>query len=159
MTTAILCIGKLKESYWKAATDEYAKRLRRFGALEIIECPDLPEPKKPSKADIERILRQEGLSILSQIKPRDHVIALCVGGKAMDSISFSLHIQTLEESGVARAVFVIGGSNGLSPEILQRAQEYLSFSAMTFPHQLARVMLLEQIYRARKVLANETYHK
>ncbi len=159
MTIALVCVGKLHELYWKKAADEYTKRLRRFGVLEIIECPDLAEPKKPSGAEISKILRQECHSIHSQIKPRDYVIALCIGGKAMDSIAFSKRVSALEGSGVPRTVFVIGGSNGLSPEVLQRAREFLSFSPMTFPHQLARVMLLEQIYRARKLLANETYHK
>ncbi len=159
MTTAILCVGKLREAHWRGAADEYAKRLRRFGALEVIECADLSEPKNASPADIARIIRQEGASLLAQIRPRDHVVALCIGGKAIDSPAFARRLQSIEDGGAPRAVFVIGGSNGLSPDVLARAQETLSFSPMTFPHQLARVLLLEQLYRARKILAGEAYHK
>lgn len=159
MTTVILCVGKLKEAYWRDAVAEYAKRLQRFGAFSIIELADLPEPKNASAADIQKIIAQEGEAMLAQLKPRDYVVALCIDGKQRDSLAFADDIARIESSGAARAVFLIGGSNGLSPAVISRANAKLSFSPMTFPHQLARVMLLEQLYRARKILANETYHK
>lgn len=159
MTTVILCVGKLKEAYWRDAVAEYAKRLQRFGAFSIIELADLPEPKNASAADIQKIVAQEGEAMLAQLRPRDYVVALCIDGKQRDSLAFADDIARIESSGAARAVFLIGGSNGLSPAVIGRANAKLSFSPMTFPHQLARVMLLEQLYRARKILANETYHK
>lgn len=159
MSCAIVCVGKLREAYWRDAVAEYAKRLKRYGGLDIIECADLPEPKNASPADIRKVMDVEGASLLSQIKPRDHVIALCIDGRSYTSPKLAERIAAIEVDGAARIVFVIGGSNGLSDAVIQRANEKLSFSPMTFPHQLARVMLLEQIYRARKILANETYHK
>lgn len=159
MTTVILCVGKLKEAYWRDAVAEYAKRLQRFGLFSIIELADLPEPKNASAADIQKIIAQEGEAMLAQLKPRDYVVALCIDGKQRDSLAFADDIARIESSGAARAVFLIGGSNGLSPAVISRANAKISFSPMTFPHQLARVMLLEQLYRARKILANETYHK
>ncbi len=159
MTTVILCVGKLKEAYWRDAVAEYAKRLQRFGTFSIIELADLPEPKNASAADIQKIIAQEGEAMLAQLKPRDYVVALCIDGKQHDSLTFADDIARIESSGAARAVFLIGGSNGLSPAVISRANAKFSFSPMTFPHQLARVMLLEQLYRARKILANETYHK
>lgn len=159
MTTVILCVGKLKEAYWRDAVAEYAKRLQRFGPFSIIELADLPEPKNASAADIQKIIAQEGEAMLAQLKPRDYVVALCIDGKQRDSLAFADDIARIESSGAARVVFLIGGSNGLSPAVTGRANAKLSFSPMTFPHQLARVMLLEQLYRARKILANETYHK
>lgn len=159
MSLAIVCVGKLREAYFRDAAEEYAKRLRRFGALDIIECPDLAEPKNASPADIARIIEVEGASILSHLRPRDHVTALCIGGKQRTSPGLAEFLRAVEDGGVGRAVFVIGGSNGLSPAVLARANDTLSFSPMTFPHQLARVMLLEQLYRSRKILAGEAYHK
>lgn len=159
MTTVILCVGKLKEAYWRDAVAEYAKRLQRFGPFSIIELADLPEPKNASAADIQKIIAQEGEAMLAQLKPRDYVVALCIDGKQRDSLAFADDIARIESSGAARAVFLIGGSNGLSQAVISRANAKFSFSPMTFPHQLARVMLLEQLYRARKILANETYHK
>lgn len=159
MTTVILCVGKLKEAYWRDAVAEYAKRLQRFGPFSIVELADLPEPKNASAADIQKIVAQEGEAMLAQLRPRDYVVALCIDGKQRDSLAFADDIARIESSGAARAVFLIGGSNGLSSAVIGRANAKLSFSPMTFPHQLARVMLLEQLYRARKILANETYHK
>jgi len=159
MKMAILCIGRLREAFYRDAAAEYSKRLQRFGGLSIAECADLPEPKNASGADIERIVRLEGVSLLERILPRDHVVALTIGGKRMDSPSFAGRLSSIAQGGAPRVAFIIGGSNGLSPEVLGRANETLSFSAMTFPHQLARIMLLEQLYRANKILANEVYHK
>lgn len=159
MTTVILCVGKLKEAYWRDAAAEYAKRLRRFGPFSVVELPDLPEPKNASEADIQKLVAQEGEAMLAQLKPRDTVVALCIDGKQRDSVQFADDLSRIEASGAARVVYAIGGSNGLSPAFVRRANARFSFSPMTFPHQLARVMLLEQLYRARKILSNETYHK
>ena len=159
MKTAIVCVGRLGEAFFRDAAAEYTKRLRRFGGCDVIECDDLKEPKNASRADIDRIVRLEGVSILEKISPRDYVIGLTVEGKRMDSPSLAGLISSIAQRGAARAVFVIGGSNGVSGDVLRRADGTLSFSPMTFPHQLARIMLLEQLYRAHKILANENYHK
>ncbi len=158
MKPLIVCVGKLREAYWRDAASEYVKRLARFGGVDIAECADLPEPKNASESDIRRVLDAEGTSILAQVGPRDHVIALCVDGKMIDSPALADRLRQIED-GAKRPVFIIGGSNGLSQAVIRRADERISFSPMTFPHQLARVVLLEQLYRARKIVAGETYHK
>ena len=158
MNSALICVGRLKERYWREAAAEYEKRLTRFGRFETIELPDLPEPANSSPA-IERQIRQkEGEAILAKIREDDVVIALCIEGKQLDSVQLSQKLGELSVSG-RRVVFVIGGSLGLSEAVVSRAQMKLSFSPMTFPHQLARVMLLEQTYRAMKIAAGERYHK
>ena len=158
MNSALICVGRLKERYWREAAAEYEKRLTRFGRFETIELPDLPEPVNSSPA-IERQIRQkEGEAILAKIHEDDVVIALCIEGKQLDSVQLSQKLGELSASG-RRVVFVIGGSLGLSEAVVSRAQMKLSFSPMTFPHQLARVMLLEQVYRAMKIGAGERYHK
>ena len=158
MNSALICVGRLKERYWREAAAEYEKRLTRFGRFETIGLPDLPEPVNSSPA-IERQIRQkEGEAILAKIREDDVVIALCIEGKQLDSVQLSQKLGELSASG-RRVVFVIGGSLGLSEAVVSRAQMKLSFSPMTFPHQLARVMLLEQTYRAMKIAAGERYHK
>ena len=158
MNIALICMGRLKERYWREAAAEYEKRLSRFGRFETIELPDLPEPSNSSPA-IERQIRQkEGEAILARIREDDVVIALCIEGKQLDSVQLSRKLEELSGTG-RRVVFVIGGSLGLSEAVVARAQLKLSFSPMTFPHQLARVMLLEQTYRAMKIAAGERYHK
>ena len=158
MNSALICVGRLKERYWREAAAEYEKRLTRFGRFETIELPDLPESANSSPA-IERQIRQkEGEAILAKIREDDVVIALCIEGKQLDSVQLSQKLGELSASG-RRVVFVIGGSLGLSEAVVSRAQMKLSFSPMTFPHQLARVMLLEQTYRAMKIAAGERYHK
>lgn len=159
MAIMILCIGKLRESYWRDACNEYLKRLSRFVSIASHECASLPEPKNASPASIQKILDVEGEALLDQLKQHDYVIALCIEGKALSSEAFADKLRKLEDNGASRIVFVIGSSNGLSKAVLQRANEMLSFSPMTFPHQMARVILLEQLYRAKKMLAGETYHK
>ncbi len=158
MTSAIVCVGRLREKFYAAAADEYLKRLSRYGRIEIVELPDLPEPANASDADRAQVMEKEGQSILSRLKPTDHVIALCIDGPQWSSEAFAGRMSDLEMRG-KRAVFVIGGSLGLSPEVIRRADEKLSLSKMTFPHQLARVLLLEQLYRACKINAGEKYHK
>ncbi|MCI7702955.1 MAG: 23S rRNA (pseudouridine(1915)-N(3))-methyltransferase RlmH [Clostridiales bacterium] len=158
MNMALVCMGRLKEKYWRDAATEYEKRLSRFGKWETIELPDLPEPANSSPAIEEQIKKKEGEAILARIRDGDIVVCLCIDGRQMDSVQLSGKLTELINTG-RRVVFVIGGSLGLSPEVVRRAQLRLSFSPMTFPHQLARIMLLEQTYRALKIAAGERYHK
>ena len=158
MNAAIVCVGKLREKYYAAAAEEYGKRISRFGKLDVIELPDLPEPANASPADQRKVMEKEGESILSRIRPGDHVIALCIDAPQYDSVAFAAHLAENEMRG-SRQVFVIGGSLGLSPAVITRADEKISLSRMTLPHQLARVVLLEQLYRACKINAGEKYHK
>lgn len=158
MNMALICMGKLKEKYWRDAAAEYEKRLSRFGKWETIELPDLPEPVHSSPAIEEQIRKKEGEAILSKIREGDVVVCLCIDGRQLNSVQLSKKLTELIDTG-RRVVFVIGGSLGLSLEVVARAQMKLSFSPMTFPHQLARIMLLEQTYRALKIAAGERYHK
>ena len=158
MNMALVCMGRLKEKYWRDAAAEYEKRLSRFGKWETIELPDLPEPANSSPAIEEQIKKKEGEAILARIRDGDIVVCLCIDGRQMDSVQLSAKLTELIDTG-RRVVFVIGGSLGLSEAVVARAQLKLSFSPMTFPHQLARVMLLEQTYRAMKIAAGERYHK
>ena len=155
---ALICMGRLKEKYWRDAANEYEKRLSRFGKFEEIELPDLPEPANSSPAVEAQICEKEGKAILQKVREDDIVIALCIGGRQLDSVQLSEKLMQLGDTG-RRVVFIIGGSLGLSPQVVARANFKLSFSLMTFPHQLARVMLLEQTYRAMKIAAGEKYHK
>ena len=160
MSAVILCVGRLKEKACRQLADEYLKRLGRYGKYEETEVPDLPEPAGgPSAALEEQVKTREGEAILAKIRPGDRVIALTITGKARTSEELAKHLEELKTAGVSRFVFVIGGSLGLGKNVLARADEELSMSAMTFPHQLARIMLLEQIYRAEKISAGERYHK
>ena len=158
MSTVILCVGKMKEKPYREMADEYLKRLSRFGKFEEIEVPDLPENTGSSALE-EPVKAREGEVLLSRIRTGDRVIALTIPGKKTDSLGLARHLQELRVSGVSRIVFVIGGSLGLGNNLLARADEEMSMSPMTFPHQLARVMLLEQLYRAEKIIAGERYHK
>ena len=155
---ALVCMGRLKEKYWRDAAAEYEKRLTRFGRWETIELPDLPEPANSSPAIEEQIKKKEGEAILARIREGDLVVCLCIDGQQMDSVRLSRRLTELSDTG-RRVVFVIGGSLGLADAVVARAQLRLSFSPMTFPHQLARVLLLEQTYRAMKIAAGERYHK
>lgn len=159
MSTAILCVGKMKEKPYRQMADEYLKRLSRYGKYEEIEIPDLPEPAVTSEALEEQIKSKEGEAILAKIKPGDRVIAMTIGGEKRSSEELAKHLAELRVGGISNMVFVIGGSLGLGKNVLERADEELSMSPMTFPHQLARVMLLEQLYRAEKIIAGERYHK
>ena len=159
MSMTVIAVGKMKEKPYRAMADEYLKRLSRFGKMEEIELNDLPEPVNSSPAIEKQIKDKEGEMILAKIRPGDYVIAMTIPGKQWDSPGLSEHIDTLMERGNSSIVFVIGGSLGLSDEVVRRAQLKLSFSPMTFPHQLARIMLLEQTYRALKIAAGERYHK
>lgn len=158
MSMALICMGRLKEKYWRDAAAEYEKRLTRYTKFETIELPDLPEPQNSSPAIEAQIKEKEGAAILAKIRPDDTVIALCIDGKQLDSVQLSKKLSQIQDGG-KRIVFVIGGSLGLSDAVVARANVKLSFSPMTFPHQLARIMLLEQVYRACKIAAGERYHK
>ena len=158
MTVRILCVGKLKEAYFEDACAEFQKRLGRFCTLEIIELPDekAPESLHPAEEDIVR--DKEGKRILKAIGAKDFVVALAIDGKQMRSEEFAAFLEE-KETEARPLTFLIGGSLGLSPEVYARANAKLSFSKMTFPHRIARLLLLEQIYRGFKILRNEAYHK
>lgn len=159
MSFTLISVGKMKEKPYRQMADEYLKRLGRYGKMEEIELPDLPEPANSSPAIEAQIKAKEGESILARIKPSDYVIAMTIPGKQWDSPGLSRHLDDLMNRGASSIVFVIGGSLGLSDQVIARADEEISMSKMTFPHQLARVMLLEQLYRAMKIRAGERYHK
>lgn len=159
MSVAVLGVGRLRERFYREAADEYIKRLGRYLSLEEVEIPDRPEPRRPSEALEKRVVEEEGAGLLARIRPGDYVIALCIEGRACGSEHFAQKLEAHKLDGTSRVVFVIGGSLGLSRAVRERAQERFSFSPMTFPHQLARVMLLEQLYRACKLNAGERYHK
>ena len=155
----VLCVGKLKEAYWRDAVAEYAKRLSAFCRFAVVEVDEERLPDAPSAAQIAHTLEEEGKRLLSRI-PRDALtVALCIEGKTVSSEMLSARLSSWALDGKSHIVFVIGGSFGLSDEVKNAAALRLSMSPMTFPHQLARVMLLEQIYRAFKINRNETYHK
>jgi len=158
MNAVIICVGKLKEKWQQDGCAEYLKRLSRYGKYEIIQLDDLREPDNASPAQIRQIIDKEGKAILARIKPNDRVVALCVKAPAPDSVKLSETMQQWSADG-RRIVLVIGGSNGLSDELLVRADNRLSFSNLTFPHGLMRVVLLEQLYRAERIRTGEKYHK
>ena len=151
-------MGRLKEAYWRDACGEYLKRLSRYGKPELVEVDDLPEPEHASDVDRQKIMQKEGEALLKRIRPGDYVVALCIDAPQLTSEGLADLLKDRDLQG-GRTVFVIGGSLGLSPQVIARADRKLSMSKLTFPHQLARVMLLEQLYRARKILAGERYHK
>ena len=159
MNIKVIAVGKLKERYWQDAVNEYSKRLGRFCRLTITEIKESQLAANPSAADEEAVKDAEGLDILDRLKPSDYVITLEIDGSSMTSPQLASRIESLTVSGKSSIAFIIGGSLGLSREVSARADMKLSFSAMTFPHQMARVILLEQIYRAFKIIHNETYHK
>ena len=158
MNIQIICIGKLKEKYWTDAIKEYSKRLSRFCSLEITELKESLLPANASAADEEKVKLEEGKEILKAIKDGTYVITLEIKGKALTSEELAARIDDLGIMGRSNVAFVIGGSLG-RPEVSQRADFKLSFSKMTFPHQMMRVILLEQIYRSFKINRHEAYHK
>ncbi len=159
MRITIISVGKIKEKYFTAAIAEYAKRLSRYCRLELVEVADEQTPDGAGAAEEAQIREKEGGRILQKIPEGSHVIALAIDGKKRDSVGLANHLGQLFVSGKSHLVFLIGGSLGLSPQVLSRADERLSFSDMTFPHQLMRVILLEQIYRSFRILNHEPYHK
>lgn len=159
MKITVLCVGKIKEKFYRDAVEEYRKRLGRYCKLEIIEVADEKTPDGAREALERQIKEKEGRKLLSHIKDTDYVIALAIDGKMRDSVELAKHLNQLGIRGKSSLVFVIGGSLGLWEEVLNRADEELSFSKMTFPHQLMRVILLEQIYRSCRINNGEPYHK
>ena len=159
MNVTVLAVGKLKESYWRDACGEYAKRLGAFCRFSIQEIPEYRLPDSPSPAQIQAGLEKEGQAILSRIPAGALAIALCIEGKEMDSRELSRALQRASVQGKGEAVFIIGSSYGLWEGVKERAEVRLSMSPMTFPHQLARVMLCEQVYRAFSIAAHTRYHK
>ena len=159
MKVTILCVGKIKEKFYRDAVEEYRKRLGRYCKLEVVETADERTPDGAGAALETQIKDKEGNRLLSKIKDTDYVIALAIDGKMRDSVELAEHLEQLGVQGKSHLVFVIGGSLGLSAAVLRRADERLSFSKMTFPHQLMRVILLEQIYRSYRIRNGEPYHK
>lgn len=159
MKITILAVGKLKEAFYRDAAAEFQKRLGRYVKLEILETPDEKTPEDASLAERQKILDLEGDRLLKLMRQDAYVIALAIQGKMLDSVELSEKIRLLGVGGTRRIIFVIGGSLGLSDAVLRRADFRLSFSKMTFPHQLMRVVLLEQIYRSYRIMNREPYHK
>lgn len=158
LNVLLLCVGKLREPYLRDACAEYEKRLSRFMNLTVCEADEQREPDKPAPALLEKLVAREGEALLSRVRPDDHVVALALDGWRPDSPALA-DALTRWSLGGKRLVFVVGGSQGLAPRVLERADTRLSFSALTFPHTLFRAMLLEQLYRAAKIAAGEKYHK
>ena len=159
MKITICCVGKIKEKFYSQAIEEYSKRLSKYCKLEIKEAADEKTPDSASDTVNRMIKEKEGDRLLSFIKDDSYVIALAIDGKMLDSVELSEKIDNLMLSGKSDIVFVIGGSLGLDKRVLDRADYKLSFSKMTFPHQLMRVILLEQIYRSYRIINGEPYHK
>ena len=159
MKISIICVGKIKEKFYRMALEEYQKRLSRYCKLEIIEVGDEKTPDGASEAEEKQIKNREGEKILRLIKKDGVVIALAIEGKQLSSEELAGRINSLGIQGSSHIQFIIGGSLGLSEEVIQAADSLLSFSKMTFPHQLMRVILLEQIYRSYRIIQGEPYHK
>ncbi|MDF2842841.1 MAG: rlmH [Herbinix sp.] len=159
MKITLICVGKLKEKYLSLGVDEYAKRLSRYCALDIVELQDEKTPDQASLAMEDIIRKKEGERILKALKEDSYAIALAIEGSMLASEELALKIESLGVSGQSHISFIIGGSLGLSSEVLKRADYKLSFSKMTFPHQLMRMILLEQIYRSYRIMNNQPYHK
>ncbi|MEE1295627.1 MAG: 23S rRNA (pseudouridine(1915)-N(3))-methyltransferase RlmH [Bifidobacterium sp.] len=159
MKIDIVCVGKVKEKYLRDAIAEYAKRLTRYCKLDILEVADEKTPEHAPEGEERRIKEKEGERILRHLKDNAYVVALAIEGRELSSEAFAAAIQELTLHGTSHIQFVIGGSLGLDPRVLERADMRLSFSPMTFPHQLMRVILLEQVYRAYKINSGEPHHK
>ncbi|MGJ7920635.1 23S rRNA (pseudouridine(1915)-N(3))-methyltransferase RlmH [Neobacillus sp. LXY-4] len=159
MNIAIVTVGKLKEKYLKQGIDEFVKRMSGYAKLDMIEVADEKAPEVLSAAEMEQVKQKEGERILSKISQDTYVIALAINGKMKSSEELASDLDKLATYGKSKIAFVIGGSLGLSDEVLSRANEKLSFSKMTFPHQMMRLILVEQIYRAFRINRGEPYHK
>ncbi len=159
MKITIISVGKIKEKFYREAIAEYAKRLSSYCKFEIIELQDEKTPDKAS-AETERLIKEkEAERIMKAVDEKGYLIALAINGKTYDSVQFSQHIEKLMITGNSHIQFVIGGSLGLADRVLKLADEHISFSHFTFPHQLMRVILAEQIYRAYRIMNHEPYHK
>lgn len=159
LSVTIVAVGKIKEDFYRSAVSEYAKRLSAYCHFDVIEVKDEKTPENPTETEKRIILEREGKRILDKIPKGTKVIALCIEGKQLSSEELADTLSNLSLSGVSRVVFVIGGSMGLSDEVKNLASIRLSFSKMTFPHMLMRVILAEQIYRGFTIIEGKTYHK
>lgn len=159
MKIKLICVGKLKEKYLDDGIKEYLKRISAYSDIEVIEVADERIPDNPSLAEETSVKSKEGRRILDKVKQDDYMILLDVQGKELDSIQFAERIEDCMINGKSTIDFVIGGSLGHGEDVLTRANARISFSQMTFPHQLMRLILVEQIYRAFKIIRHETYHK
>jgi len=155
----IVSVGKLKEKYLKLGIDEYVKRLGGYAKMELIEVPDEKAPEQLSDAEMEIVKKKEGERILAKISPDTYVIALAINGKMKTSEEMAADIESLMTYGKSKIAFVIGGSLGLHDDVLKRADEKQSFGKMTLPHQLMKLVLIEQIYRSFRIMKGEPYHK
>jgi 23S rRNA (pseudouridine1915-N3)-methyltransferase len=155
----LLTVGKLKEKYWTGAVEEYSKRLSSYCKVNVVEVADEPTPDNASAAQEEAIKKKEADKLLGKIGDRDYVIALVIDGKGLSSEEFADHLDKMAGQGYSTFTFVIGGSLGLHHDVVKRANFKLSFSKFTFPHQMVRVILLEQVYRAFRIQRGEPYHK
>lgn len=159
MKIKLITVGRLKEDFYKKAAAEYEKRLSRFHKITAYELSEESKSDEPSGSEIRKALEKEGKNIIKNISNGAYVIALAIGGKAISSEKLAEKIKSIADSGTGEIDFIIGGSHGLSDEVLARADFLLSFSPMTFTYQLSRVILTEQLYRASKINSGETYHK
>lgn len=155
----IVTVGKLKEKYLKMGIEEYVKRLGAYAKIELIEVADEKAPEQLSDADMDIVKKKEADRILAKVSSDAHVIALAIEGKQKTSEQLAENLQSLMTYGKSKITFVIGGSLGLHADVYKRADELLSFSKMTFPHQLMKLILLEQVYRGFRIMRNEPYHK
>lgn len=159
MNITIVAVGKLKEKYLKQGIDEYVKRLSAYAKIQIIEILDEKAPEELSETEMRLVKQKEGQRIIAKIPTDAHVIALAIEGKMKTSEQLAADLERLMTYGKSKIALVIGGSLGLSADVLARANEQLSFSKMTFPHQLMRLVLVEQVYRAFRIMRGEPYHK
>lgn len=159
MKITLITVGKLKEKYWVQAVDEYKKRISKYAKIELIEVADEKEPNNAGERDIEQIKDKEADRILSKIKDNQHVVTLEIHGKTYTSEKLASEYQRWMNTGKSDVVFIIGGSNGLGEAVKKRSDQEISFGTLTYPHQMMKVMLMEQLFRVNKILRNESYHK
>ena len=159
MKITILCVGKIKERFFRDGIEEYKKRLSKYCKLEIMEVADEKTPDRASEAEEQKIKEKEAERLEKYIKKDAYVVVLAIDGKMLDSVELSEKINKLGIGGTSHIIFIIGGSLGLDDAIIKQADYKLSFSKMTFPHQMMRMILMEQIYRSYRIINNEPYHK
>lgn len=159
MNIKIISVGKLKEKYLVQGINEYTKRLSKYCKITLVEVPDEKAPEKLSEAEMIQVKEKEGERILAKIKEQEYVFALAINGENSSSEDFAATLDKLQTSGKSQFAFIIGGSLGLSDQVLKRSNAQISFGKMTYPHQLMRLILVEQIYRAFRINAGEPYHK
>lgn len=159
MKITLITVGKLKEKYWVQAVDEYKKRISKYAKIELIEVADDKEPNNAGEKDIEKIKDKEADRILSKIKDNQHVVTLEIHGKTYTSEKLASEYQRWMNTGRSDVVFVVGGSNGIGGAVRERSDQEISFGSFTYPHQMMKVMLMEQIFRVNKILRNEAYHR